>query len=288
MRLESRVVYQAQKFPGYIQNINGTSLEMILIPGGKFMMGSPLSEAESHDVERPLHLVTVKSFCMGRYPVTQAQWRAVANLPEENRELKLNPSEFLGDQKPVDSVSWYDAVEFCARLSRYSGRNYRLPSEAEWEYACRAGTTTPFYFGETISTTLANYDASDQEKGAYGRGVRGESKGKTTEVGSFDAANAFGLHDLHGNVWEWCADPWHDNYEGAPNQGEVWDENHNYYYDYLHHLNNLLTSKNLRILRGGSWKSTPMYCRSAVRNDKYPDYNFCGFRVAVSPLRSQV
>ncbi|MFM9160298.1 MAG: formylglycine-generating enzyme family protein, partial [Dolichospermum sp.] len=129
---------------------------------------------------------------------------AVAALPQVNQELKPNPSRFKGDgstlltnHRPVERVSWHDAVEFCARLSNYTKRPYRLPSEAEWEYACRAGTTTPFHFGETMTTDLANYNGNY----TYGDGSKGVYREETTEVGSFKIANEFGLYDMHGNVW---------------------------------------------------------------------------------------
>ncbi|NEO21280.1 MAG: formylglycine-generating enzyme family protein, partial [Moorea sp. SIO4A5] len=125
---------------------------MVAIPEGSFIMGSPETEEGHTNDESPQHRVTVTSFFMGKYPVTQAQWQAVAALPQVNRELEPDPSHFKGKNRPVEQVSWYDAVEFCERLSQYTKRPYRLPSEAEWEYACRAGTTTPFHFGETITT----------------------------------------------------------------------------------------------------------------------------------------
>ncbi|MFM6266048.1 MAG: formylglycine-generating enzyme family protein, partial [Dolichospermum sp.] len=164
------------------------------------------------------------------------------------------PSRFKGDgstsltnHRPVEQVSWHDAVEFCARLSNYTKRPYRLPSEAEWEYACRAGTTTPFHFGDTITTELANYDGNY----TYGDGPKGVYRGETTEVGSFKIANEFGLYDMHGNVWEWCQDDWHNNYEGAPTDGSAWISNN---------------AKSYKLLRGGSWSYNPGYCRSAYRN----------------------
>ena len=139
---------------------NGVEFEMVLIKGGTFTMGAPEDEEDSINDERPQHEVTVPTFFMGKYPITQAQWKAVAKLPQVEKELEENPSDFKGDNRPVEQVSWYDAVEFCARLSNYTGRKYSLPSEAEWEYACRAGTTTPFHFGETITSELANYNAN--------------------------------------------------------------------------------------------------------------------------------
>jgi formylglycine-generating enzyme required for sulfatase activity len=248
---------------------NGVQLEMVAIPEGNFIMGSPADEPERREDESPQHEVTITPFYMGKYPVTQVQWQAVAALPQVNRELKPEPSNFKGENRPVEQVSWYDAQEFCDRLSRQTGKPYRLPSEAEWEYACRAGTTTPFHFGETITTDLANYRGTDNEEykwsGSYGRGLKGIYRQETTVVGSFQVANAFGLYDMHGNVWEWCADHWHDNYEGAPTDGSVWlvIENDNQY----------------RLLRGGSWYNNPEYCRSAIRNCSYPDYDSIGFRV---------
>ncbi|NEQ10431.1 MAG: formylglycine-generating enzyme family protein [Moorea sp. SIO4E2] len=256
---------------GFTEDLgNGVELEMLAIPGGTFVMGSPETEQGHSDDESPQHQVTVKSFLMGKYPVTQAQWQAVAALPQVNRKLEPDPSYFKGENRPVDTVSWYDAVEFCERVSQYTKRPYRLPSEAEWEYACRAGTTTPFHFGETITTDLANYDGNY----TYGSGSKGKYVQETTPVGSFGVANDFGLYDMHGNVWEWCADHWHSNYEGAPTDGSAWEddpenknENDNHWW----------------LLRGGCWGSFPVGCRSGSRNNYNPalrrnDLIF-GFRV---------
>ena len=252
---------------------NGIQLEIVMIPGGSFMMGSPETEEDSNDYERPQHQVTIKAFCLGKYQVTQAQWKAVAAFPQVNKELKLDPSRFKGDgstsltnHRPVEQVSWEDAVEFCDRLSKHTKRQYRLPSEAEWEYACRAGTTTQFHFGQTITTDLANYNGNS----TYGDGVKGVYRKETTEVGSFGVANNFGLYDMHGNVYEWCQDYWHSNYEGAPTDGSAWLSNKE--------------DSNRRLLRGGSWLYTPDYCRSACRNDLNLDYydDLIGFRVVCS------
>ncbi len=264
----------------FTENLGDSTLEMVYIPRGRFLMGAPETEAESHDDERPQHQVTIKPFLMGKYAVTQAQWKTVANLPQVHRELNPDPSRFKGADRPVECVSWYDAIEFCARLSQDTGKPYRLPSEAEWEYACRAGTTTPFHFGETITTDLANYDGNY----TYGSGLKGDYREETTSVGSFGVANAFGLYDMHGNVWEWCADPWHSSYQGAPTDGTVWDEtcNDNRYQNNVDLLINTKEDKRTRLLRGGSWFINPRNCRSAFRfNHVAPDYgnDFFGFRV---------
>jgi formylglycine-generating enzyme required for sulfatase activity len=171
----------------------------------------------------------------------------------------------------VERVSWYDAVEFCDRLSRYTKREYRLPSEAEWEYGCRGGTKTPFHFGETIISEVANYNANY----IYGKGVKGEYRKETTEVGKFGVGNEYGLYDMHGNVWEWCLDDWHINYEEAPEDGIAWFGNEN---------ENLSQKKGSAMLRGGSWINYPWNCRSASRDDYRRDrrdyiYGNVGFRV---------
>jgi formylglycine-generating enzyme required for sulfatase activity/predicted Ser/Thr protein kinase len=242
---------------------NGVILEMVAIPGGTFMMGSPDSEEGRTSTESPHHSVTITPFYMGKFTVTQAQWRIVVNLPQVHCALRPDPSCFKGDNLPVERISWDEAVEFCERLSQKTGRIYRLPSEAEWEYACRAGTTAPFHFGGTITPDLANYDG----KYIYGSVAKGIHRKTTTPVGSFQVANAFGLYDMHGNVWEWCADPWHTHYHGAPSDGQVWSDN---------------SDSRYRLLRGGSWDNNPKSCRSACRNSFYPSdrYNLnIGFRV---------
>jgi formylglycine-generating enzyme required for sulfatase activity len=214
---------------------DGVSLEMVKIPGGRFRMGSPGTEAGRLDGEGLQHDVDVPEFFMGKYAVTQAQWQAV---------MGNNPSTFKGAIRPVEQVSWNDATEFCQKLSKITGRKYSLPSESQWEYACRAGTTTPFYFGETITPKLANYNGNY----TYGNGPKGKYREETTDVGIFPP-NSFGLYDMHGNVWEWCADEWHDNYDGAPTDGSVW----------------LNGNKDRSPLRGGSWADLPFICRSAIR-----------------------
>ena len=258
---------------------NDITLEMVAIPGGTFTMGTEDEEIErlvkkfnweGYRKERPQHEVTVPPFFMGKYPITQAQWKAIASRTDlkVKQDLDFKPAYFKyrpdSDRRPVEQVNWYDAIEFCARLSKLTVREYRLPSEAEWEYACRAGTTTPFYFGETITGELANYNASN----TYADEPNGEYRNETTRVGQFPP-NAFGLYDMHGNVREWCADTWHDNYDGAPTDGSVWIENGN---------------DNRSPLRGGSWGYNPTYCRSAIRYDYYfrrvNRINNYGFRVA--------
>ena len=238
----------------------GIELEMIYVPAGNFLMGTPTTEVRSRNSERPQHQVRVKAFLMGKYQVTQAQWRQVANLPQIERNLKFNPSHFKGDDLPVEQISWYEAIEFCKRLSQKTGHKYRLPSEAEWEYACRAGTNTPFHFGSTITTNLANYNG----RYVYNNiGLKGRFRGRTTTVGSF-SANAFGLYDMHGNVWEWCQDTWHDNYRNAPTDGSPWISNNARSY----------------VIRGGSWSKDPTGCRSGHRESHHTGgYKTLGLRV---------
>ncbi len=260
-------------------------IEMVAIPGGTFEMGSPENEPQRYKSESPQHTVTVQPFFIGKYPVTQAQWRFVAQLqlPQVNRKIKLEPSRFKGDNLPVERVSWYEAVEFCDRLSQYTGRPYTLPTEAEWEYACRAGTTTPFHFGETITGDLANYRASQtyadepkRKKGKYRQGIG------TTPVGQF-LPNPFGLYDMHGNLREWCLDDWHGNYENAPTDGSAWFDSKD---------DNLYQKSGNAVLRGGSWAYDPEYCRSAYRYDGARAerdlilYRGIGFRVVCAFGRS--
>lgn len=289
---EQRLVIRRQTHQGqyFSEPLNeSTHLEMMLIPGGSFLMGQTDAETaeliqlvgeddyqEYYARELPRHPVTVQPFFMGRHPITQAQWRAVAAYPG-SQELNPDPSEFKGDNRPVERVSWDDATEFCRRLSQHTSRTYRLPSEAEWEYACRAGTTTPFHFGETLSDELANYRAQDSEfrgdlyKGIYGRGILGQYRQETTDVGQFPV-NAFGLYDMHGNVLEWCEDDWHGNYEGAPEDGRAW-------------INNDNRSQSRNLLRGGSWYDVPQNCRSTSRYNNVRDYRYysIGFRVCCVP-----
>jgi len=231
----------------------GVELEMVAIPEGSFLMGSPDDELGRSKDEGPQHQVTIATFLMGKYPVTQAQWRAVADLPQVEYYLNPEPSNFKDDKCPVEQITWHEALEFCARLSKLTGKPYTLPSEAQWEYACRAGTATPFYFGETLTTDLANYD--------------GDYIYELTEVGSFPP-NAFGLYDMHGNVFEWCLDVWHETYDGAPVDGTAWVTD---------------GDSSIRVHRGGSWDDEPGNCRSAYRSNdwSYSREAFTGFRIVV-------
>jgi formylglycine-generating enzyme required for sulfatase activity len=240
-------------------------LEMVLIKGGTFTMGSSDEEPERSNDEGPQHDVTLPDFFLGKYPVTQEQWRVVATYPQVEIELTPTPSKFDGVNLPVEQISWHEAVEFCQRLSAKTGRAYRLPSEAQWEYACRAGTTTPFTFGNTLSPDLANYNGNY----SYNNGPKGIYPEKTTPVGTFPA-NAFGLYDMHGNVYEWCEDHWHGDYQGAPIDGSSW-------------LKKGSNKGSVRVLRGGSWFIYPRGCRSASRYDYDAwarDFRL-GFRVCV-------
>ena len=259
---------------------DGTELEMVYIPGGTFMMGSPKNEKQRRDDEGPQHNVTVSPFFMGKYPVTQGQWRAIASQTNLKVKLDLNPepSEFTESyqdidrwQRPVERVKWTEAVEFCERLSKLTGKDYRLPSESEWEYACRAGTTTPFYFGETITSELANFNGEY----TYGKSSKGEYRKETTPVGQFPP-NAFGLYDMHGNVYEFCQDVYHENYNEAPTDGSAWEIEGD-------------SDSDRRVIRGGSWCSYPRRCRSANRFNFNSDVTVStdiGFRLVSFPPRT--
>jgi len=236
---------------------NGVVLEMVYIPGGTFIMGSPNYEAGRNEDESPQHQVTVPAFYAGKYPITIAQWQAV---------MGNNPLCFEGEKRkkrPIEAVSWNESVEFCQKLSQKTGKTYRLLSEAEWEYACRAGTTTPFYFGETITPDLVNYNGNCP----YGAAPKGLDRKQATDVGSFPP-NAFGLYDMHGQVCEWCSDRGHYNkYSGAPTDGSSWETG----------------ITNQRVKRGGCWGCTAVSCRSAYRSLGQADGYCCrvGFRVAL-------
>jgi formylglycine-generating enzyme required for sulfatase activity len=223
---------------------------MVPIPAREYLMGSPEDEEGRSDDEGPQHRVRLAPFSLARTPITQAQWRQVAlwqpapGEPPWERELDPEPSFIKSDlpeaeRRPVECVSWFDAQEFCRRLSQRTGRTYTLPSEAQWEYACRAGTTTPYAFGSTFSPLQANVSTS------------------TTAAVGGSPPNAWGLHDMHGNVWEWCNDHWHPNYRGAPDDGRSW-------------IDPSADMFRPRLLRGGSWLRHPRYCRSAYRNHSHP------------------
>ena len=242
---------------------NGVKLEMVAIPPGEFMMGSP--EGQGAPNEHPQHRVRIAYwYYLGEFEVTQAQWRAV---------IGNNPSRFKDcDDCPVEQVSWDDAVDFCRKLSARTGREYRLASEAEWEYAARAGTTTPFGFGDTITPEIVNYNGDYP----FGNTPKGTNRQKTLSVGSLGVANAFGLYDMHGNVWEWCEDRYHDSYKtiagDAPTDGSPWLRGGEQKY---------------RMLRGGSWYGNAYDSRSAFRLRNTPDIRLSfGFRV-VEAARTQ-
>jgi len=249
----SRIKSFAHYFPEDLGN--EVVLEMVYIPGGTFMMGSPATELCRSDKESPQHQVTVPAFYAGKYAITQAQYQAV---------MGNNPSYFRGEKRPVDNVNWNEAVEFCRKLSEKTGKIYRLLSEAEWEYACRAGTTTPFYFGDTITPDLVNYNGNFP----FGRAPKGRYRQQTINVGSFPP-NPFGLYDMHGQLCEWCSDKWHINYDGVPTDGSSWETGTDNYY---------------RVRRGGSWRTAAVHCRAGNRSCRAAGLScrHWGFRVAVA------
>jgi formylglycine-generating enzyme required for sulfatase activity len=248
----------------------GVALTMLRIRAGSFVMGSPAGEEGRDGGESPQHEVKLKEFFLAQTPITQAQWQVVAGWEKVELDLNTDPANFKGSNRPVEQVNWHEAVEFCRRLSQRTGRRYGLPSEAQWEYACRAGTSTPFHCGESLTSELANYDATF----TYANGPKGEFRQQTTPVGSFPA-NPWGLQDMHGNVFEWCEDYWHENYQGAPKDGRPWSEPQA----------NAWLRKDSRRLRGGSWGYSPRGCRSAYRLGYLPgDRVFSvGFRVCCLP-----
>ncbi|WP_373544161.1 formylglycine-generating enzyme family protein [Chamaesiphon sp.] len=229
----------------------GIDLDLVLIPSGTFMMG----DHRHHQDEQPIHQVTVPSFYIGKYPITQAQYRFV--MGEERGDA-------VGIDYPIEKINWHDAIDFCHKLSQQTGKHYSLPSEAQWEYACRAGTTTTFHFGDTITPDLANYNGDYP----YGGAAQGENRAQATPVGSFPA-NAFGLYDMHGNVWEWCLDEYQPSYQGAPIDGSAVAAD--------------LTDGVKRVMRGGAWDYVARGCRSAVRCslDAGLRVGGCGLRVVV-------
>lgn len=253
---KGKIIRQEEKTARYFTEMLGKNknipLEMVFIPGGLFQMGAAKGEKEADSWESPQHQVTMPDFYLGKYPVTKAQYKTV---------MGNNLSHFKGANHPVERVSWEEAVAFCAAVAKTTGKAYRLPSEAEWEYACRASTTTQFCYGETLTADLANYNANY----TYGDGPKGEYRQKTTGVGQFPP-NGFGLYDMHGNVWEWCADYWHDDYNGAPADGSAW----------------VMGGDSAdRVYRGGSWINDPHDLRCADRCRGAVDFSYrdLGFRL---------
>ena len=236
----------------------GKGPEMRVIPPGRFMMGSPAGELDRCEDEGPQHWVTIqKPFAIGCHTVTFAEYDLFCY--KTKREYPYDKGWGRGWQ-PVINVSRQDALEYCAWLSSQTGAIYRLPSEAEWEYTARAGTTTAFWWGGYIDTHLANYDGNS----SYAGSSTGENRERTMPVAQFKP-NPFGLYQVHGNVWEWCQDRWHDSYQDAPKDGMAWEGG----------------QRNLYVTRGGSWVRDAKYCRSAARSNapvstKYIDL---GFRV---------
>jgi formylglycine-generating enzyme required for sulfatase activity len=230
----------------------GVRLAMIYIQGGSFRMGSPSGESGRWDDEGPVHTVELDGFWMGKFEVTQAQYRTI---------MGTNPSSFKGDNRPVENVSWNDAMAFCRKLSSKTGKTFTLPSEAQWEYACRAGTTGPFAFGNCLSTSDANYDGNNPLSGCS----KGTYRKSTWDVGS-GRANGWGLYDMHGNVWEWCLD-WYGDYTSGTKRNPVGPG-----------------SGSIRVGRGGSWGSLARLCRSALRNRLTPSLTSgnLGFRIVIT------
>ena len=247
----------------------GLTLELVRVPAGKFTMGMPPQERQialenglSYNVKRediepwldrstPQHEVYLQEFLMGKYAVTNAQWYAVM----QTKPSEQYNSKFQGDMQPVVGVSWHEARAFCEKLSDQTKRAVRLPTEAEWEYACRAGTTTAFAFGKTITTDQVNYDGNYP----YSDTPKGKCRECTVNVDSF-TPNAWDLYQMHGNVWEWCLDEFHDSYSDKParlknNGNEVWGE-----------IQVSEEDNRVYICRGGSWYSYAIYCRSANRH----------------------
>ena len=276
---------------------NGVGLDMISIPSGTFLMGASETEGckaggfpagyipKPETAELPQHRVTVPAFFLGKHPVTQTQWQAIVALPQVNKPLNPDPSYFKGAKHPVDTVSWQQAEEVYARLSAHSGKQYRFPSEAEWEFACRAGTRTHFCWGDAYNTNFANHIDrlvwSDKKplktrkrtpRWLARRPDLDPWRSQTTAVDQFPP-NAFGLYDMHGNVWEWCADPWHFGYDGAPNEGNIWETEPD---DRIHLLfdefsyqdsreHRSMGDSQARVVRGGSFAMNLFDCRSASR-----------------------
>ena len=254
---KGEIVTRTPQFAEHFTEVlgNGMRLDMLVIPSGSFQMGSPHNFGNPD--ERPQHFVTIKSFMMSKFLITQGQWRAILG--------KLPACRFKGDQLPVERVSWKEAQEFCNRLSKKAERKYDLPSETQWEYACRAGTNTRFSFGETITIHVANFNGEhtfrDEPRGFYFH---------STSAGGKFPPNAFGLHDMHGNLWEWCADNWLEDYTSSPRDGSSYQNKDSRY----------------RVARGGSWHEPPVLCRSASRLRMLQSEadEFTGFRVVTDQI----
>ncbi len=265
----------------------GQALTMLRIPAGRFVMGSPYHERGRNDHESPLHEVELQEFLMASTPITEAQWLAVMSWqpgPGETWQLplfekvdilksereKLSDYEIDTSQHPMVDISWDEAMEFCLRLTQHTRRNYTLPSESQWEYACRAGSATPYAFGSELTADLASLIqlmpstiAAEQREEGYIH---------LTPVQRYPA-NAWGLHDMHGSVWELCLDHWHQSYSGAPSDGTAWID-----------ADAPLTSD--RVIRGGSWDDSPADSRSACRRPLTPktrDLGIVGLRVVCLP-----
>jgi len=232
---------------------NEVNMVVVFIPAGEFEMGSPMEELKRDSDEAQHHIKLTKAFYMGKFEVTQIQYRVI---------MSENPSKFGGDKLPVDNVNWYEAARFLKKLSDKTVLKFRLPTEAEWEYACRAGTTTAFNTGTTLDSDVVNYDADEP----YADGIIGKDLKRTTVVGSYPP-NAFGLCDMHGNVWEWCSDIYDNEYykitpsidPKGPQEGKA------------------------KVIRGGAWNEWAYKCRSADRNHRWPKDNqpIIGFRVVL-------
>jgi formylglycine-generating enzyme required for sulfatase activity len=238
---------------------NGVTLTMVKIPAGSFVMGSyPREQYGRIENENPQHTVSLKAFYIGQTEITISQYQAIMGGKPTYPEYA---------QHAVQHISWLDAQDFCEKLSQKTGKTYGLPSESQWEYACRSKTTTPFSFGDTITTDVANYSG----RYSYNKEPDGVVRLEDINVAAFPP-NAFGLFDMHGNVWEWCQDIWHETYEGAPTNGDAWTTKDS---------NNSNGSKNDRVLRGGGSGSHPRELRSANRYNKWEDYkgDDIGFRV---------
>ncbi|MEM7536666.1 MAG: formylglycine-generating enzyme family protein, partial [Chloroflexota bacterium] len=244
-------------------------LQMIYIPGGQYQMGAQDNAGDYR--EQPVHTVDVPAFFLSRFLITQQQWLFISKRAKVRYELTQKPSAFNSyggttNTIPVSQITWFEATEFCERLYAMTGLPYRLPTEAEWEYACKAGTSTSFHFGWTISPSVANYDNRHRYRESPKRSF---THGMPTSVGAYMAPNAFGLQDMHGNVWEWCADHWYPDYTDS---GTTVDAR----------TTDLRDAE--RVIRGGAWDSPPDMCRSSYRMGISP-YNrlfTIGLRVALS------